>query len=245
MKTLLALSLVLFCAVSTSADDFSMCDSALSQVGMTFEQIRFDQDEMANWGGDLWRTKYFTMFHKDPLKLPRYGQLNLKRLSDNATNTTALLSWAGARIDCPVHRGLIGDQLEKYTTYPDSIPKPSITTYKNVLQAKEFTLLREMIDFFYSIADDSNHLFVRAIENINERISRQGLFDYFVVEETQEYDRLIEEIAPTVDFSRLFGGAQDVAEAVRRMACSLSQQKDGDNYREGADRCRDCQKRQL
>lgn len=220
MKSLLVLPLVLFTAVLASADDFSLCDSALSQVGMTCQDVRFDQDEMANWGGDLWRTSYFTMFHKNPFKLPKYGQLNLQRFSDNVTNITALLSWAGARIDCPVRRGLIGDQLEKYTTWPDSIPKPSITRNKDVLQGKEFTLLRDMIDFFYSIAEDSGHLFVNAIDEIDKRISRQGLFDYFV-EENEEYDNLIEELVPMVDFNCLFAGAQDIAEAVKRMADSL------------------------
>lgn len=220
MKSLLVLALVLFATVLAPADDFSLCDSALSQVGLTCQDVRFDQDEMANWGGDLWRTSYFTMFHKNPFKLPKYGQLNLQRFSDNVTNITALLSWAGARIDCPVRRGLIGDQLEKYTIWPDSIPKPSITRNKDVLQGKEFTLLRDMIDFFYSIAEDSGHLFVNAIDEIDKRISRQGLFDYFV-EENEEYDNLIEELVPMVDFNCLFAGAQDIAEAVKRMADSL------------------------
>jgi len=180
MKSLLVLLLVLFTAVFAAADDFSLYDSALSQVGMNTEEIRFDQDEMANWGGDLWRTSYFTMFHKNPLKLPKYGRLNLQRFSDNVTNMTALLSWAGARVDCPVRRGLIGDQLEKYITYPDSIPKPSITRKKAVLRAQELSLLRHKIDLFYSIADDSNHLFINAIDGIDKQITRQGLFDYFV-----------------------------------------------------------------
>ena len=110
--------------------------------------------------------------------------------------------------------------MEKYTVYPDSIPRPSITRDKNVLKRKEFALLRDQIDLFYSIADDSEHPFINAIDEIDKRISRQRIFDYFV-EENEEYDRLIEELAPTVDFNRLFGGAQDIAEAVKRMADSL------------------------
>jgi len=221
MKSLLVFPLVLLTAVLASAEDFSLCDSALSQVGMICEEIRFDQDEMVNWGGDLWRTSYFTMFHKNPLKLPKYGRLNLKRFSDNITNITRLLSWAGARVDCPVHRGLIEDQLEKYTSYPDSIPKPSITSDKDILQNKEFTILRDMMDFFYSIADDSNHLFINAVNDLSKRISREKLFHYFVTEENEEYDQLIEEIVPMVDFNRLFAGAQDIAEAIKRMSDSL------------------------
>jgi hypothetical protein len=125
MRSLLILALVAFTTVITRAEDnFSLCDSALSLVGLTCEDVRFDQDEMANWGVDLWRTSYFTMFHKNPLKLPKYGQLNLQYFSENVRNITALLSWAGARIDCPVRRGLVGDQLVKYMP-SDSVPKLS------------------------------------------------------------------------------------------------------------------------
>jgi len=221
MKSILILPLVLFTTVLAAADDFNLCDSALSQVGMTAEEIRFDQDEMANWGGDLWRTNYFSMFHKNPFKLPKYSQLNLQTFSDDVTNITAVLSWAGSRVDCPVRRGLIGDQLEKYVNYPDSIQKPSITRDKNILIGKEFGPLRDNIDLFHSIVNDTSHLFINAIDEINKRISRQRLFDYFVGE-NEEYENLVEELVPTVDFNRLLAGAQDIAEAVKRMADSLA-----------------------
>ncbi|MGB2769772.1 MAG: hypothetical protein WBC88_08620 [Candidatus Zixiibacteriota bacterium] len=220
MKCLPAFALIWLMATAVAADDFSLCDSALSQIGLTCEEVRFDQDEMANWGGDLWRTHYFTMFHKDPLKLPKYGELNLKRFSNDVTDITRLLSWAGARVDYTVYRGLIGDQLEKYTTYPDSVLKPSITKDKNVLTGKEFGPLRNNIDLFYSIVDDTSHLFINAVNEMDQRISRQNLFEYFV-EENEEYDQVIEEVASTADFNRLYAGAQDIAEAVRRMADSL------------------------
>jgi hypothetical protein len=220
MKGGLVLLLTLFAANLALADDFSLCDSALSQVGLTCEDIRFDQDEMANWGGDLWRTNYFTMFHKNPLKLPKYGQLNLKRFSENVTDITKLLSWAGARIDYTVYRGLIGDQLEKYTNYPDTMPRPSIARDQGVLRAQELSLLRHKIDFFYSIVDDDDHFFINAIDEMDKRISREELFEYFV-RENEEYDKLIEEVAPSVDYNLLFAGAQDIAEAIKRVADSL------------------------
>ena len=220
MKCLSAFALIWLMATAVAADDLSLCDSALSQLGLTCEEVRFDQDEMANWGGDLWRTHYFTMFHKDPLKLPKYGQLNLKRFSNDVTDITRLLSWAGARVDYTVYRGLIGDQLEKYTSPPDSIPKPSITERKNVLQDEKFSLLRAKIDLLYSIAEDTTHFFVNAVDDLKKHVSRQELFEYFV-EENEEYDQLIEEVASTADFNRLYAGAQDIAEAVRRIADSL------------------------
>ncbi|NIM98680.1 MAG: hypothetical protein GTO24_11560 [candidate division Zixibacteria bacterium] len=220
MRHLLVTSLFLLWASSAVAGDFSLCDSALSQVGLTCQDIRFDQDEMANWGGDLWRTNYFTMFHKNPLKLPKYGQLNLKRFSEDITNITRLLSWAGARIDYTVYRGLIGDQLEKYINYPDSIEKPSITRDKGVLPGDDYALLRDQIDLLYSIVDDPNHFFIKAIDGIEKQISREELFEYFV-QEKEEYDEIIEKLTPAVDFGRLYAGAQDIAEAVKRMADAL------------------------
>ncbi|MGB2980625.1 MAG: hypothetical protein WBC77_05210, partial [Candidatus Zixiibacteriota bacterium] len=220
MKCLPAFALIWLMATAVAADDFSLCDSALSQIGLTCEEVRFDQDEMANWGGDLWRTHYFTMFHKDPLKLPKYGELNLKRFSNDVTDITRLLSWAGARVDYTVYRGLIGDQLEKYTSPPDSIPRPSITKRKNVLQEEKFSLLRGKIDLLYSVAEDTNHLFASTVDDLREDVSPQELFEYFVLE-IEGKDQLIEELASDFDFSRLYAGAQDIAEAVKRMADSL------------------------
>jgi len=115
---------------------------------------------------------------------------------------------------------LIGDPLKKYTTPGDSIPRPSLTESNPVLRAKEFALLGEKIDLFFSIIDDTTHFFPEAIAGIKRRISPQELFDYFV-EEDERYDRRIEELGKEVDFSRLIAGAEDIAEAIRRMADSL------------------------
>ena len=61
-----------------AAQDLSLIDSALAQVDMTRAEVRFDRDEMATWGGDRWRGSYFTLFHHDPFKLPKYGQMFLE-----------------------------------------------------------------------------------------------------------------------------------------------------------------------
>ncbi len=66
--------------------------------------------------------------------------------------------------------------MEKYTTYPDSVLKPSITKDKNVLAGKEFGPLRNNIDLFYSIVDYTRHLFIKYVNELYHRISRQDLF---------------------------------------------------------------------
>ena len=53
-----------------AAQDLPLFDSALAQVGMTHDDVRFDQDDMAGWGGDQYRMTFFTMFHKNPFKFP-------------------------------------------------------------------------------------------------------------------------------------------------------------------------------
>jgi hypothetical protein len=220
MKSWLIFFLILFtAAISYAEDDFSLCDSALSQVGLACEDLRFDQDEMANWGGDLWRLHYFTMFHKNPLKLPKYGELNLKLFSDNVKNVYSLLAWAGARIDCPIRRGLIGDQLEKYMS-SDSLPQPSITQRKNVLNGNEFTMLRDKIDFFYRVIDDSSLLFTSTMKEMEKQTSRQKLFDYFT-SDSEEPNYLVEDLMPYADLNRMIAGTEDIAEAVKRIADSL------------------------
>ena len=220
MKIFPTLALVLsIVAIAEAEDDMSLCDRVMSQVGLTCEDIRFDQDEMANWGGDLWRLHYFTMFHQNPMKLPKYGEINLKYFSENIKNATTLLSWAGSRIDCPVRRGLVADQLKKYVS-TDSLPLPSITKGKKALSGKEFILLRDKIDFFYRVVNDSNLLLTSAIKDMEKHTTRQKLFDYFT-KESEEPNYLVEELMPYADLNRMIAGAEDVTETVRRVADSL------------------------
>jgi hypothetical protein len=110
--------------------------------------------------------------------------------------------------------------LEKYASYPDSVRRPSVTRDKKVLTGGELESLRDNIDLFYSIVDDSSHLFINAVNEVEGRISPHDLFEYFV-QENEEYDKVIEQVASEADFSRLYAGAQDIAEAVKRMADSL------------------------
>ncbi len=227
MKRIMYTILVLFVCSGWSAygqdpDDWNLglFDSALAQVGMNRDSVRFDFDEMATWGGDLWRTSYFTMLHRNPFKLPKYGELTLEELTRNVTNITALLSGAARRIDHPIRRGLIGDQLAAYVNYPDSTPKPSITDETNLLKGEEFAIVREKIDVLYRLVDDDNSYFMRGMEEINSDSNRQKLFDYFV-HENEDYDDLVVELAGKTDFDRLYAGAEDFAEAIRRLADSV------------------------
>ncbi|HUV30759.1 MAG TPA: hypothetical protein VMY05_06715 [Acidobacteriota bacterium] len=207
---------------TTSASDalLPLLDSALQQVGKTAEDIRFDQDEMATWGGDRWRLTCFTLFHRHPLKLLRHGEVNLEALTDDVTDITSLVTRAARLIDHPISRSLIGDQLSSYLIYPDSVPVPSITGSKNVLVGAQYRALRRRIDLIYRIADDDESFFKRGLKPVDKGKYRQGLYEYFV-EDEPEYHDLVYELADKIDFNRMIAGAQDIAEAARRAVDSV------------------------
>ena len=220
MRWLIVIAALVTIPALVNAQDLSLIDAAAAQVGMTREDIRFDQDEMATWGGDLWRLSYFTMLHKNPFKLPKYGQLNLEAFAADCGNITALVSNAGRKIDCPVRRGLIGDPLEKYTRPKDSLPLPSFTRSAGFLTGSQFDKLKDKIDLIYAVADDSEFIFMRAFGAIDIDNYRNQVFTYFVAD-SQQYNDLVEQLSVEIDINRLVGGAEDIAEALRRAADSL------------------------
>ncbi|MEW6051325.1 MAG: hypothetical protein AB1644_09740 [Candidatus Zixiibacteriota bacterium] len=220
MKTFALILGFLLSPFLSLAQDIPLFDTALAQVGLTSEDLRFDRDEMAGWGGDRWRLTYFTMFHQNPLKLPKYGQINLEGFSTDVTNITALISGAGRRIDCPVRRGLIGEQLAEWMNFPDSFPKPSITSNRNVLTGEKYKTLRQKIDLFFRVVDDPKSMFKQSINEINKDKHRIKLYQYFVAD-SQQYNDDVEAMVDKVDFNRMIGGAEDIAESLRRLADSL------------------------
>jgi hypothetical protein len=220
MKFLTALVFLLILRATCPAQDLSLFDSALAQVHLSHQDVRFDQAEMATWGGDQWRLSYFTLFHQNPFKLPKYGKLNLESFATDCGNITSLIASGGRKIDCPVRRGLIGDQFEKYTKAPDSLRLPSITRGRISLAGSQYGRLRAKIDLFYAAIDDSSLSFAKAFTKRWEGDPRPKVFGYFVAD-SQKYNDLVESLAATTDFNRMIGGAEDIAEILRRTADSL------------------------
>lgn len=198
-----------------------LANMALEQVGMDHDDVRFDADEMATWGGDRWVTTYFRMLHKNPFKLPKYAELNLDLLTSRVTNLPGLLSDAGKKIDHPIRRGLIGDQLTVYTEFPDSLPRPSFMRGKGVLTDSRYQSLRNAIDLLFAIVDDDDHLFKRGLGGANKDKYREKLFKRFMSDEDGS-DKVVEEVIGKMDFDYLLAGAQDLAEAVTRISDSSS-----------------------
>lgn len=220
MKHLITIALLTLLPTLVFAQNLNLFDSAMAQVGLTSEDIRFDQDEMATWGGDRWRLTYFTMFHRNPLKLPKYGRMSLEALQVDCGNITALVANAGRKIDCPVRRSLIGDPLEKYTRQLDSLPRTAWSSTQKSLIDPSYAKLRAKIDLLYALLDDNQSLFTAAFAEIAPDNHRRNIFDYFLAD-SQKHNDLVEDIAVKVDFNRMVGGAEDIAEALRRLSDSL------------------------
>lgn len=214
-------AVLLLVPLSTAfSQDLSLFDSALAPVGMTHNDVHFDQDEMATWGGDQWRLSFFTMLHQNSFKLPKYGQMTLEALTTECGNITALVTDAGRKIDCPVRRGLIGDPLEKYINPKDSLPKSSFTSKRNLLTDSKYDKLRHKLDLLYAVINDPEFNFTLAYHGQDKPEYRKELFQYFV-SDSQKYNDLAEQLANQIDMSRLVAGAEDLAEVLRRVADSL------------------------
>jgi len=206
-------------AQNLTLEHSDLIDSALSQRGLTGDGVKFDQDEMASWGGDRWRLSYFTLLHKHPLRLPMHGEVLADNLLAEASDPRGLLAAASRLIDHPIRRDLIGDPLAEYTTPTDSFPTPSITHDKNILTDEKYNSLNKGIDLVYAMADDKEHLFKRGLDDVDKTSHREKLFEYFV-KENNEHQDLVYEIVDRFDLDRMLAGAQDFAEAARRIADS-------------------------
>ncbi len=218
-STVLVTAVLLLGAIcnAQTPDGLELFDSTLGQVGMTRDDVRFDADEIEVFQGHPWRLSYFSLFHKNPFKLPQHSDLMFSLLTSEANNMAKLTARASRLIDNPIRRNLIGDPLEPYLVYPDSIPRPSIMRSKNVLGGEKYDRLKDGIDLIYRIADDDKSLFSRGLKEADKDKFRKKLFESFVNDDDQHQD-LIYELVEKVDFNYFLAGAQDFAEAARRFA---------------------------
>jgi hypothetical protein len=218
-RVILVIAIVLFPLLAVT-QDFSLFDSAMAHVGLTSKDIHFDQDEMATWGGDQWRLTYFTMFHRNPLKLPKYGAMNLEAFGTDCGNLPALIANAGRKIDCPVRRGLVADQMGDFTKRVGSMSFSAFTAKHKLLADPKFDRLKAKLDLLFALIDDPTFSFTKAYQPLGRIEGRQQVFDYFV-SDSQQFNDQIERLASLVDLNRMVGGAEDLAEALKRLADSL------------------------
>ncbi len=81
----------------------------LDAVGMTEEELRLDPLDMALFGGDRWRLRFFDSMVARPLRIPGDVEVYQRNLLLSADRPSSLFSFATSRLETAVRRGLIGD----------------------------------------------------------------------------------------------------------------------------------------
>ena len=84
---------------------------ALSQVGLTPEEVRINSADLGLWGGDRYKLKLLSMFCDNPWKISPYTRSLSSGLLANAGNLGTLMTSAHSRLDAGVRLGLVGDPL--------------------------------------------------------------------------------------------------------------------------------------
>ncbi len=225
-------SFFLFLILSTSVyaedadwDVTALFDSALAQVGQSSTDLRFDYDQMqANWGGDRWQLPLFELLHRRPLLLPRYGDRTMEQVLEGGADLSELMKLTSRLAGHPIRRGLIGDQLERFTNYPDTLPVPSITRSRNALPGAKYAPVKDRIDLLYRLVNDKSFWWREALRDIDSDKYRRRLIEHIanVTDDTaRQHDDLIEELVTKVNWDYFYAGAQDLLEAVERLADSL------------------------
>ena len=221
MKSFCLVIAIIVAPVAASAQlwqtNLELFDTALAQVGMTADDVRFEADEVETFQGHPWRLSHFSLYHRNPFKLPEHAGLEVETFRATGNDITRLLSRAGAFIDRPIRRSLIGDPLEPYLVAKDTVPLASVTRSRSFLSGPEYARLKDGIDLIYRMVDDDKFLFKRGLDQVDKTKHREKLFDYFIngKDELQDF---VYEMDEKIELNYLLAGAQDLAEAVRRFA---------------------------
>ena len=221
MKLTITLTVFVLIAAAASAqnpyDQIGLFDIALGQIGKSCDDVRIDQDELAVWRGHPWRLPFFELLHNNPFKLPMHGGLIRETLADDSGDITRLTAYASRLAGHPIRRGLVGDALEPYLVYPDSVTVPSIMHNKNVLATTEYRRLTDGIDLIYRMADDKKYVYYQGLDEVNKDKFRDRLFEMFI-QGKDEGLKDVYEIESKIDLDFMLAGAQDFVEAARRLA---------------------------
>jgi hypothetical protein len=114
------LCLVLFATTSAAHDSWQgtrqdeLFSAALSQVGMTPEELRFDTDDRAFYGGDKYRLPFFDALMDEPMKISAYTRTLTDNLLADSDSPGTVLIHTQQRLSQGVRLGLVGDPLAEY-----------------------------------------------------------------------------------------------------------------------------------
>lgn len=89
-------------------------EQALGQVGLTPEEVRFNPNDMALWGGDRYKLKVVSFLADNPWKTSAYTRSMTNQLITNSATLSTMVTAAHGKLDAGVRLGLVGDPLETY-----------------------------------------------------------------------------------------------------------------------------------
>lgn len=84
---------------------------ALEAVGITESEFRLDPLDLGLYGGDQWRLRFFDALVQRPLRIPGDVEVYQRNILLAADRPSNLFTFATARIETSVRRGLVGDPL--------------------------------------------------------------------------------------------------------------------------------------
>ena len=87
-------------------------NSALSQIGLTPGDVRFNNADLNMWGGDKYRLSVHRFLFDNPWKTSAYTRALSNGLLKQTGNLPALITSAHGKLDCSIRLGLTGDPLE-------------------------------------------------------------------------------------------------------------------------------------
>ena len=98
--------------------------NALSQVGITPDEVTFDLGDRNIWGGDKYRLRFFDTLIDNPFKIRKYLPTIADSAFTNADNLPMLLASAQSRLNQGIRLGLVSDPLETYKKkVEDTLPE--------------------------------------------------------------------------------------------------------------------------
>lgn len=117
LLTLLILALPFSASAKTTAylpEQGQLFDKALSQVGLTPDEVRMDPNDLALWGGDRYKIKLVNFLTGNPWKISAYTRSMTNQLITSAGTLSTMVTAAHGKLDAGVRLGLVGDPLEAY-----------------------------------------------------------------------------------------------------------------------------------
>lgn len=216
-------------------------DQALAKVGLTRETLRFDDDDMANFGGDKFLLPLFTTLHRNPLKIPDYTRVFRDAVIQNAGSLENMLTFASLRLKAGVRRNLVANPIAgavEKSKEPEALYQSILALYAKdgrSLRGEEKAQIQKRCSqvpvelanliavFVYTTVSSKGYLdeaFAEAHDLPMNKIRNQAL--RLLVADSDLTTPQFERFAEKVDFPYLYAGAEDLAWAVDLISDSLS-----------------------